>query len=437
MSNQNPFDSTSADSDKPKPEARLRKRMRKKFLIIPGLLLLLALGYNAVRSWQAASAFESRLTRLREAGEPLTLDQLQREPLAKDDNALTRIRRTQPATDELSQRLLEYQSSDEFRLLRPNDEQLQMLRQVLAEHKETFELYARAAGCSRLQSDWRIGAQPSASLNSHLEETSLTRAMFRNWSTRAGLLLADGETEEALQQGLQMSSLSRSIEHQPLILAYLVALACRSTSLDVIAAVLERGSLTDQQRQQIDAALAACESVEGFKQALASERIYGLASFRTEIFGGTLGSVFLWKFKLDACNYLDLVDEMTVWTESPRHRIDDSLKTLQSQSFGPLTSLVIPAFIQVRTAHDRTLARVRCVRLLNALQLQHPGGISAAADEVELSKSTETPDDPFTGASLKVAVAEDAVAVYSAGTNGTDDGGKLDDQSDIGVRISR
>jgi len=366
---------------------------------------------------------------------PLTLDELYTKALPEDDNAQTWIRRARPYTEQLTRLLNDYQSTEEYKSLRPNAEQMKMLQDAFELHAEAFSHYTRAANCSGYQSDWRLGTQPSKSLELHLKNSSETRSVMRHCSARAGLLMAEGKFNEALTLGLQMLALSRRAEYQPMVVGYLIGTACRLMSLNVIGVVLERSPLTDEQRQQIDSALADCESVDGFKHALASERIYGLASFRSDIFGGLMQSIVLWQFKLDACDYLDLMDELNRLATRPRHAISDELNGLTKQKVGPLTALVAPALVAARNAHDRVLARVRCVRLLNALQRKSPEGIPDNPALSELPGAEESRQDPFTGKPLIVRVTDEAVVVYSVGINGTDDGGSLDDQEDQGIRI--
>lgn len=191
------------------------------------------------------------MVKLRDQGSPLTLDELQTPVLAENDNAQTWIRRAHAHTAELNRILSDYQRSEEFDAFRPNPDQIGVLRKAFDEHAEALEFYERAANCVSLQSDWRIGDQPSASLEIHLESVSEERSISRHCVARAGLLMAEGNYDEALNLGLQMLALSRSVDHQPMVLGYLVGVACRSISLDVIGAVLERNSLTEEQRQQI------------------------------------------------------------------------------------------------------------------------------------------------------------------------------------------
>jgi hypothetical protein len=434
MSESTPTEPAPSEADE-KQSAPPKRRIRKGFLKILGLLFVLTLGYNAFRSWQAGSELESRLVKLREQGAPLTLDELQTPALSEEDNAQTWIRRAKPHTDELSRLLNDYQSSEEFQSRRPNPEQVDVLKKAFEAHAEVWEFYARAAECSGLQSDWRFGAQPSESLELQLDSTSETRAIIRHCSSRVGLLIAEDNFDEALDLSLQMLALTRSLDHQPMLVGYLVGLACRTVSLSVMGAVLERSPLTDEQRQQIDSALAECESPDAFRHALASERIFGLATFRSDIFGGPMQSMVMWKFKFDARDYLDLFGEMDGWASKPRYEISAELNGITSRENGVLTTLVTPALLQVRNAHDRILSRVRCVRVLNALQRELAENISDATALSEFPGMEDFRLDPFTGNDLLLGVSDDSIVVYSVGIDLTDDGGSLDDQKDHGIRI--
>ena len=157
MGESTPTEPAPSEADE-KQSAPPKRRIRKGFLKVLGLLFVLALGYDAFRSWQAGSELESRLVKLREQGAPLTLDELQTPALSEEDNAQTWIRRAKPHTDELSRLLSDYQRSEEFQSLRPNPEQVDVLKKAFEAHAEVWEFYARAAECSGLQSDWRFGA---------------------------------------------------------------------------------------------------------------------------------------------------------------------------------------------------------------------------------------------------------------------------------------
>lgn len=435
MSESNPPEPVSTNDDG--QPARPKRGIRKKFLIGLGLLFSLVLGFNGVQSWRASSQLESRLKKLREQSVPLTLEELQAERLADDDNAQTWIRRAKPHTDALDKLLRDYQGNEEFETFQPTAEQIELLRKAFGEHAEVFDLYAKAAECSGFQSDWRIGDQPSKSLGEYLEDAQGARLIMRHCSARAGLLMAQGHFDEALKLGLQMLKFSRAVEYQPMVIGHMVGLACRSASLNVLVALLERSPLSDEQRKQIDSALAACESADSFRHALAAERIYALAVFRSEIFGEPVQSMVVWTFKLDACSYLDMIAQADDFATKSRYAIVSELDALAKQKSRPLTQLSTSAFIQFRLSHDRSLTRVRCVRLLNALQRQCPAGIPNALELGELPGSEESRQDPFSGQPLKVLVTEEEVVVYSVAINGADDRGEFGDEKDQGIRIKR
>ena len=433
MSESNPPESVSTNDDS--QPVRPKRGIRKKFLIGLGLLLALALGFNAVQSWRASSQLESLLTKLREQGVALTLDDLQAERLDEDDNAQTWIRRAKPHTEALDKLLRDYQGSEEFATFTPTAEQIVLLEKAFAEHAEAFDLYVKAANCSGLQSDWRIGDQPSKSLQVNMDDCAGARSIMRHCAARAGLLMVQERFDEALQLGLQMLKFSRAVEHQPMVIGHMVGIACRYISLNVLVSVFERTPLTDEQRGEIDQALAECESVDSFRHALASERIYGLAAFRSEIFGGPVQSMVVWTFKFDACEYLDMIAAFDGWSAESRHAIVSKLDDLLKSEAGPLTMLSKSALLQIRLLHDRALTRVRCVRFLNALQRDYGASIPTETTFDELPGSGESRQDPFSGHPLKVLVTDDEVVVYSVGENGTDEGGRFDDEEDQGIRI--
>ncbi len=426
----------SPTADKAKQSARPKRKLWKKALILLGLLLILALGYNTFQSRQAGLQLEARLEKLRISGEPLTLEELDSKVIPKENNAQTWIKRAHSHTEELNSLLLDYMKSDEYSSFRPNARQVKLLEDTIADHQEGFSLYARAAKCSDYQSDWRIiGSQPSEALGEHLENLQGTRSIMRHCWSRASLLMSQDKYDAALTQGLQMLAISRHVESEPMIISYLVSIACRLMSLNVITAVMERSPLTEKQRDQIDLALAAFESSDGLKHALDSERIFGLASYRFDIIGSGLQSIVTWKFKIDACEYLDFMEAMNDLASRSRYEIIGELNSLREKETSPLSGNTFSAIYDTRTAHDRALARGRCVRLLNALQRKYPKGIPEEIQPNDYPDNLNFWQDPFNGKALIVHTSADSIVVYSVGENGTDDGGSLDDDRDQGIKI--
>lgn len=412
-----------------------KRSSRKKVLKVVGLLVALGLVSAALNTWRVKSRLEARLSLLRDQGVALTLDELYSTAVAPDENALTWLRQAQPHTDQLSVLLNDYYLSKEFGELRPSLEQMAVLQVAFEKHAVAFSKYASAAKCLRFQTDWRIGPVPSASLNGLMADCQEARSIMRHCSALVGLLMAEGRLDEALETSLQMMALSTLIENEPFVTGFLVGTACRLMSLQAIVAVLERSSLTAEQRDQLDAALAESESADGFIQALVSERIFGLAWFRADVFGGPLLSILARQAKLDACDYLDLIDEMSRLSTIPRHAANDKLDLLTKRKIGPIASMTVQALMSARNAYDRAIAKTRCVRLLNALQRAFPNGIPANPPLSELPGDADSRHDPFTGKPLLIIATNKAVVVYSVGENGKDDSGSIDNSKDVGVRI--
>lgn len=89
---------------------------------------------------------------------------------------------------------------------------------------------------------------------------------------------------------------------------------------------------------------------------------------------------------------------------------------------GVLADLLAPSIAAGLETHDRDLALVRSLRLINALQ-------QGAADKLP----AEAKADPYTDAPLAVKPIGEAWLVYSVGLNGQDDGGDFTEWQDVGV----
>jgi hypothetical protein len=418
-------------SEKPKTKMAAWKRIGIMLIVFLGSYV----GYQAIRNRMANGELNTRLVSLKERGLPFTLAQLYADKLPDEDNAQTWINRSLAESKHLGELLNQYYQSKEFNILQPTEEQAGLLIHTAEEHGNVLANYIRASRCVGHQSSWRIGDHPSESLEKHLEGTSESRAAVRYMYAHASLLMVQGKYDEALDLGLQMLALSRLLEHEPMVVGYMVGVACRMMSLKVIVAVMERRIMDDGQRDRIDAELARCESVASLEAALKAERIYALAMFRTQIIGRGWRALVTWKFKYDACDYLDLMDEVTELIKLPRHAITPQLKDLGNREVGYLTASIIRAFMSTRISYDRALSRVRCVRLLNNLQRQYPDGFPPKVDVSKLPGTEESRQDPFTGKPLVVRVTEKALAIYSVGVNEIDDRGNFEQQEDEGYII--
>ena len=80
-----------------------------------------------------------------------------------------------------------------------------------------------------------------------------------------------------------------------------------------------------------------------------------------------------------------------------------------------------------------TRARVRSLRVLNALQGRVPAGSDKIPKLSELGLPVETTIDPFNGEPLHVKRLPQGWLVYSVGRDLQDDGGDFENNRDVGV----
>jgi hypothetical protein len=75
---------------------------------------------------------------------------------------------------------------------------------------------------------------------------------------------------------------------------------------------------------------------------------------------------------------------------------------------------------------------IRCLRVFNRLLVQDPDGTKGLAID-QLGLPADAITDPYDGKPLRMMHGANGWKVYSVGQNLQDDGGRLDDQSDVGV----
>jgi len=116
----------------------------------------------------------------------------------------------------------------------------------------------------------------------------------------------------------------------------------------------------------------------------------------------------------------------------PYREIEQLIGRIYSQTSGRLAmfaQLLLPGLKASTQVVTQNRASIRCLRVLNALQVHGSAGSTEVPTLVELGLLTEATTDPFTGEPLHVKKTPQGWLVYSVGRNFTDDGGKLDDNS--------
>jgi hypothetical protein len=213
--------------------------------------------------------------------------------------------------------------------------------------------------------------------------------------------------------------------------------AIRGVGCDSIDMAIQSGPISDASRQLIDAELAAQDDMAGFASALKTERVFFVSHFRSEWRPRTR---YMPRYMLNESAGLDLFDVEIKLATKPWYQVSGELVALHAQptkghflSSTVLAQMLVPALQAARDAADRTRAKMRCIRVLVALQAfleKQPGAVPSLDT---LSVAAEATVDPYTGQPLRLKRTDDGWLVYSVGGNLIDDGGALSTAKDVGA----
>jgi hypothetical protein len=248
------------------------------------------------------------------------------------------------------------------------------------------------------------------------------RSFARILQYRADLLLARHERDESLRSGLTLLRLSRHFQREPLMVGYLVSIAVQSMAITEIARVLNDGPISAELHDRVAAEAAGCAQSSALVAMLKTERAYGIDSFRDFRGIGPPGN-----FKRDECDYLRrMAAEIEIGT-APRYQSAEAVAQMnaETQGAGPLTATIVRSLAVAREAHQRLLARLRCLSVLNVLTRQ--GGERTTPPVIEnLNLPDALTTDPYNGQPLRIKRVKAGWIVYSVGPNLNDDGGQLE-----------
>lgn len=409
-----------------------------------GLFGLIGIGLIglAIANAPAEAQINERIAKLQAAGEPVSIADLGKNPPESKDNAATYVDLAKDSglaiqmavSDVEEQELLDREKAGEkLQALRDDDPvMIDIYRSALAAHPKVIELLIQASSCPRyhMTVNYKIGSPPEF-IGEMLEQVQSQRATMRVLSYRVRLLLAEGKPEEALDTCLVMLRLSNLFSQSPALIGQLVAIACRSVSLEATNQVLRAGEISAEARQRLEAELAKLDIRAAYRESFRSERAVGLSHFEDPQFVATYSG--LPHGKGDKLSYLELMEVLLATADRPYG--DDRAKAEMNRILdraGPLTKLLAPAIQATGDAVTRNEAQIRCLRVLNAL-------LARDADEIDdmqlsdLGLPAEVTIDPFTGLPLNLKHTDDGWIVYSVGLDGKDDGGKFDEKvSDVG-----
>lgn len=407
-------------------------KSRGLVVLVLGAMVLLALPLGFwlwVRLGTRAHLASRQLAELRAQGQPITLTELARLPIAEADNAAAGLAALGPQLKSLEPATSAF-LTDADQPGWPSAAQLASATAALAGQDALFTALDEVSRRSAYQPAADYSKPPSAVSQEALDRAQDLRLPQRVLRMRASTQLAAGQIAEARQTCLTMLRLARHAQQEPLLNGYLMARAIRFSALEALAESLAGMPPTATERQQIAEELARHDPVGAFRHALITERAFGIASF-DEIKQHGAGFLTNWFWNDDLSRYLTLLDQSM---PSPRERLPVAPPALgASGRLGALTNQVESSLQRAAEAVRRDIAALREARILVVLAGRSPQ--AAPPTPTELGLPPELLADPFAQGLLVIKPSPaGGWLVYSVGPNGQDDGG--DPKLDVVLELS-
>jgi hypothetical protein len=377
----------------------------------------------AFLTWRESRLLEARLVPLREAGKPLSIQDLATLPIPDQQNAAKALEPLKDAFDKFNQQFVKATAKWET-VEQYESASVEVARSIDNAFPQLNAELRAACGLTDFQPDCDFSRGPSVLLEDVTEYLGSARTPARILYGHGLMSLADGNTDGAMRDAIAMLRWSEHIAQEPLLVNYLVSAAVFSHATELVARSLYAGDASPAVRSELlsvfndtadDATL-----LENFSRTIDSERAFGISSL------DSFHYVSRFQLMLGAVSaYLDAVAEFDSIARKPF-----GLAPERPTTEGVFASLVWPGVPTAVTTVRRSQALSRAVRILAAWQ-DHGADVNAKLDDLGLPELVTI--DPFDGTKMKLKVIGETIAVYSVDLNLVDDNGTLTDGKDLGI----
>lgn len=403
------------------------------------VVVVVLIGAISVTVWRANARLAAKLAELRAAGEPVTLAELKPLPIPDNVNAAAQVARIAQDLAAFEKQYFEqFENTDlgkSWNVDRgdlPTPAQAAAMDAVLTAHPSILPALHRAAACPQYVSQLDFQAQRTLQ-SQDLSKLLSIRALARYVSAEMSVLAAQGKNDEAVRLGIDLLRITRQFDHEPFMTAYLVSLATRGMASYSINDVLQRGTVSPEVSNELDAELALHDPLARLHDTFRTERVYGLNSLDQQI-GGVIGALHWPKLNWQAALldfYAAAMDAAKLqWFEG-----QGALATarMKASGVGGFLSQLLTSIDAAYLAANRVTAQLRCLRILNALRSYElaNGEESPGLDGLKLPRAAII--DPFTGQPLILKQTDKGWIIYSVFSNGRDDGGTFKEMKDWGL----
>jgi hypothetical protein len=430
--------------------------MLHRLSIVAGFVALMVGAFFAIRWLAIRSKINAELDRIRQAGEPATIDELEAfyaYPAEEDDitalwlDAISPL--NQPAFWNAGKEIPFLDGDVQPPIVGSEWPEIAKAKALLDEYATTLEkLHAAAAtpGRARYPVDFQKGFEM---LLPHVQELSAAVRLLR---LEADVRAHHGDAQGACESILAILATGRTLEHEPVLVSLLVRTAIDRRAFEELERLIGIVAFSDARLNQLQDKLRAMQYGRGFYRALLGERVVQAVSFQNGLIAEDTFPGAGWAswqvFGRDAvASYLETMEQLVAASQSDWREANARVRQIADQfqekvRFRQLmAALFITGYRDALRAASDVVAKGRAADAAIAVELyfRRHGNFPGQLDQLVPEFLPEVPQDPFTGEPLRYLIEEDGYVVYSVGSDGVDDGGKSDDWRgpDIVFRVSK
>ncbi len=334
------------------------------------------------------------------------------ETVADEDNAAWWLAKADEGRLAIDTRL-----ADHFFLSDCTNEIIQEYNEVVAEHPETIGNLLKAAAAPDYHPLRDFDVDTFAAFDSQVDANDF-RSVTRVLMYRAGVELAQGRTDSAVESALAILKLSRHDATEFGLEGHLIRTTVSMMGLASLNQIVQSANnLTPETLQLIRDELERHDTLDDFQTCFDSERVLGVQLLRDQ---GLVSAIRIEEY----LKIVRLCQERSNKSLAEQARLLDVSDGVDMTMLG----MIYPTIQMSRGVANKKLTLVRCLRLLIELNLQM--NEQPALEDIHLPKSAVT--DPISGNPLVFRKLDNGWLVYGVGRNNTDDGGDVDLDHDYG-----
>ena len=464
MTQQPDREADGGEGDGTAPPRRRRRWGRRIVLTLLALVLLLALGvWGAGR--RARKNLDDDLALYRDAGEPVTVEELNGWPALRSGEGENAVPLLRAAAASLDQASAAFKAAVDASHAPPfEDAEVRALEAVASANAEALAKLDEATARSRIDWDPQYRSPVMITLNAPPGDFTDQAALVQLLHAAALAAHARGDDAEALRRIGQMRFIAAALDHQPWLTGHLMAVGCHlraARAAEHVAPGLrvggDKGAAPPQAVRDLVAALLDERPLnDGLRRALVAERVFELDfpngvlanTGRGGTFGGfnlrVPGMTFLVRPMVfdnarAMARYTTFVMETAeATTDLPAYRAalaaTDPVPEVKAapRRYG-MAAVMMPSISRGVETHYRGLASRRLAATCVAARLyalDHDGNLPAKLDDLVPAYLPAVPLDPLAAGGTPLRYVNEHAdsqhpRVYSVGPDGRDDGGPV------------